>query len=118
MPVIDFRKTTQVFYGGNEIEEVWFRGERLWKKVPPEVTILQSNSVTVRKYGVTILINVEASDWRNGQAEAIKDKYIYFNDRKYVISLAEVRNTSVSMRLSSGSENIVNGQTYNIKIVG
>lgn len=117
MPIIDFRNTKRILYNGNEINEVWFKGERVWIKPVQEVTILQSNSVTVRKYGVTIFISIKVSDWRNGQAENIKDKYIYFDDTKYTISLAEANNTSVSIRLSSGSENVINGRTYNIKIV-
>lgn len=32
MAVIDFRNTKQVFYGGNEIKEVWYMNEKLWEK--------------------------------------------------------------------------------------
>ncbi|MFK8242806.1 MULTISPECIES: hypothetical protein [unclassified Facklamia] len=32
MTMADFRNTKQVFYGGNEIGAVWYRGEKIWEK--------------------------------------------------------------------------------------
>ncbi|MBK0348995.1 hypothetical protein JDW15_10280 [Aerococcaceae bacterium zg-ZJ1578] len=32
MTMADFRNTKRVFYGGNEIIAVWYRGEKIWEK--------------------------------------------------------------------------------------
>lgn len=43
MPVINFKGVNEIYYNNNDIKEVWYGGERLWKRKRKTQTTYQNN---------------------------------------------------------------------------
>lgn len=122
MTVIDFRTTQQVFYGGSEIKEVWYQGQKVWEKVQERVEAIFQAEIPITKMGNAIMMNFGHSAWRDGRPEAIDGKMIRFTTGStsydYTIQLADAQATTMSLMFTTQPIDLQSGMVYRIEILG